>query len=118
MPTADRVPAAQAKSSSSRGPAAKYGITRNLDFIAANYIEWQNTFVTGVAACSQGLAAAATNGRCQGYMDAASVVLDWRFLPKWDWYIGTMYSVAYGGIANGDITRNNLATTSGVRFRF
>ena len=51
-------------------------------------------------------------------MDAASVVLDWRFLPKWDWYIGMMYSVADGGIANGDITRNNLATTSGVRFRF
>ena len=37
-------------------------------------------------------------------MDAASVVLDWRFLPKWDWYIGTMYSVAFGGIANGDIS--------------
>jgi len=29
-----------------------------------------------------------------------------------------MYSAAYGGIANGDITRNNLATTAGVRFRF
>jgi len=96
----------------------KYGITRNLDFIAVNYVEWQNTFVTGVAACSQGLSAAASNARCQGYMDAASVVLDWRFLPKWDWYIGTMYSVANGGIANGDISRNNLATTSGVRFRF
>jgi hypothetical protein len=26
--------------------------------------------------------------------------------------------VAFGGIANGDISRNNLATTSGVRFRF
>ena len=96
----------------------KYGITRNLDFVAANYVEWQNTFVTGVAACSQGVSAEASNSRCQGYMDAASVVLDWRFLPKWDWYIGTMYSVAFGGIANGDIARNNLATTSGVRFRF
>ena len=97
---------------------AKYGITRNLDFIAANYVEWQNTYITGLAACSQGVSAEATNGKCQGYMDAASVVLDWRFLPKWDWYIGTMYSVAFGGIANGDISRNNLATTSGVRFRF
>jgi hypothetical protein len=97
---------------------AKYGITKNLDIIAVNYIEWQNTFVTGVAACSQGVTAEASNSRCQGYMDAASLVLDWRFLPKWDWYIGTMYSVAFGGIANGDISRNNLATTSGVRFRF
>ncbi len=97
---------------------AKYGITRNLDIIAANYVEWQNTFVNGVAACSQGVTAQASNSRCAGYMDAASVALDWRFLPKWDWYIGTMYSVAFGGIANGDISRNNLATTSGVRFRF
>jgi hypothetical protein len=47
-----------------------------------------------------------------------SAVLDWRFLPKWDAYIGTAYSVAYGGVANGDITRNNLSTTGGVRFRF
>jgi len=39
-------------------------------------------------------------------------------LPKWDAYIGTMYSAAFGGIANGDISRNNLATTAGVRFRF
>ena len=83
---------------------AKYGITKNLDIIAANYIEWQNTFVTGVAACSQGVTLEASNSRCQGYMDAASLVLDWRFLPKWDSYIGTMYSVAYGGIANGDIS--------------
>jgi hypothetical protein len=51
-------------------------------------------------------------------MDMASLVLDWRFLPKWDAYIGTMYSAAFGGIANGDIARNNLATTAGVRFRF
>ena len=98
----------------------KYGITRNLDLIAADYIEWQNTYVqgTGTAICSQGVSAEAGNSKCQGYMDAASVALDWRFLPKWDWYIGTMYSVAFGGIANGDISRNNLATTSGVRFRF
>jgi hypothetical protein len=94
----------------------KYGITRNLDFIAVNYVEWQNTFVTNTVCNS--MSTAASKGQCQGYMDAASLVLDWRFLPKWDWYIGTMYSVAGGGIANGDISRNNLATTSGVRFRF
>ncbi len=94
----------------------KYGITRNLDFIAVNYVDWQNTFVTNTLCNS--MSTAASKGNCQGYMDAASVVLDWRFLPKWDWYIGTMYSVADGGIANGDISRNNLATTSGVRFRF
>ena len=26
------------------------------------------------------------------------MVFDWRFLPKWDAYIGTMYSAAFGGL--------------------
>jgi predicted porin len=96
----------------------KYGITKDLDLISAWYHEWQDTFVIGVPQCSQGVSAAASNSRCAGYMDAVSVAFDWRFLPKWDWYIGTMYSAANGGIANGDIARNNLATTTGIRFRF
>jgi len=94
---------------------AKYGITRDLDVIGAYYHYIQNTFVSGVN-CSWSTAAG--NSRCQGYFDAYSAVIDWRFLPKWDAYIGTMYSAAFGGLANGDISRNNLATTAGVRFRF
>ncbi len=93
---------------------AKYGITRNLDIIAANYLE-SRTQYTDSTACAIGTAGKA---QCAGTFDMASAVLDWRFLPKWDSYIGTMYSVAAGGLANGDIARNNLATTCGVRFRF
>jgi len=94
---------------------AKYGITRDLDIIGAYYHYIQNTYVNGVK-CT--LSVAAANSRCQGYFDDFSFVLDWRVLPKWDAYIGTMYSAAFGGLANGDISRNNLATTAGVRFRF
>jgi predicted porin len=94
---------------------AKYGITKDLDIIGAYYHYIQNSYVNGVN-CSWSVAAA--NARCQGYFDAYSAVLDWRFLPKWDAYIGTMYSAAFGGLANGDISRNNLATTAGVRLRF
>jgi predicted porin len=94
---------------------AKYGITRDLDLIGAYYHYIQNSFVNGVN-CS--LANAPTNSRCQGFFDGFSAVLDWRFLPKWDAYIGTFYTAAFGGYANGDISRNNLATTAGVRFRF
>lgn len=94
---------------------AKYGITRDLDVIGAYYHYIQNTFVNGVN-CSP--SAAAGNSRCAGWFDTYSLVFDWRFLPKWDAYIGTMYSAAFGGLANGDITRNNLSTTAGVRFRF
>ncbi len=95
---------------------AKYGITRDLDVIGAYYHYIQNQYVTTTAAFS--CSPAAAHGQCAGWLDAYSLVLDWRFLPKWDAYIGTMYSAAYGGLANGDITRNNLATTAGVRFRF
>ena len=94
---------------------AKYGITRDLDIIGAYYHYIQNTFVHGVN-CSMPVAAA--NSRCQGYFDGMSAVLDWRFLPKWDAYIGIFYTAAIGGLANGDISRTNAATTAGVRFRF
>jgi hypothetical protein len=94
---------------------AKYGISKNLDIVGAYYHYIQNTFVQNVN-CSP--SAASGNSRCGGWLDAYSMVLDWRFLPKWDAYIGTMYSAAFGGLANGDITRNNLSTTAGVRFRF
>jgi predicted porin len=94
---------------------AKYGVTRDLDIIGGYYHFIQSTYVNGVN-CSNGNAA--SNSRCQGWFDTYSMVLDWRFLPKWDAYVGAMYSAAFGGLANGDITRNNLATTAGVRFRF
>jgi Gram-negative porin len=94
---------------------AKYGITKDLDLIGAYYHYIQSAFVIAPAATC---VVATANSRCAGWFDGYSAVLDWRFLPKWDAYIGTFYTAAFGGIANGDITRNNLATTAGVRFRF
>jgi len=97
---------------------AKYGITKDLDVIGAYYHYIQDQFVISATACPGSGGNSPNNSRCAGWYDAYSFVLDWRFLPKWDAYIGTMYSAAFGGIANGDISRNNLATTAGVRFRF
>jgi hypothetical protein len=94
---------------------AKYGITKDLDVIGAAYHYIQNQFTFNVGNVCL---VAAAHSQCAGWMDMASLVFDWRFLPKWDAYIGTFYSAAFGGIANGDIARNNLATTAGVRFRF
>jgi len=94
---------------------AKYGITKDLDIIGAYYHFIQSAFVIATPATC---ATASANSRCAGFFDTYSAVLDWRFLPKWDAYVGVMYSAAFGGLANGDITRNNLATTAGVRFRF
>jgi len=93
----------------------KYGITRDLDFVVAYYEYFQNTYTLNVGNVC---AIPAAHSQCAGNFYVGSGLLDWRFLPKWDAYIGTMYSAATGGIANADITRNNWATTAGVRFRF
>jgi predicted porin len=93
----------------------KYGITRDLDIIGAYYEFFQSMYTLNVGNVC---AVAAAHSQCAGNFYVGSLVLDWRFLPKWDAYVGTMYSTATGGLANGDIARNNLATTAGVRFRF
>jgi predicted porin len=94
---------------------AKYGITRDLDIIGAYYYYIQDQYTLNVGNVC---AVTTAHSQCAGTYDTYSAVLDWRFLPKWDTYIGVMYSVAYGGIATSDITTNNLAVTGGVRFRF
>jgi predicted porin len=93
---------------------AKYGITRDLDIIGAYYEYFQNQYVSGVGICTH----PAAHSQCAGTYQVSSAVLDWRFLPKWDAYIGVVYSIAEGGIANGDIQNNNLAGVGGVRLRF
>jgi hypothetical protein len=51
-------------------------------------------------------------------MNAASVMLDWKFAPKWDTYIGTFWSETNGGLNSGFLAHDNIATTAGIRFRF
>jgi predicted porin len=94
----------------------KYAVTKDVTVIGAYYHYWQNQFtVTApVGYCNT----ATAHSQCSGTMDAASAVIDWQFAPKWDTYIGTFYSRFDGGLANGYLTRDNLATTAGLRFRF
>jgi hypothetical protein len=47
-----------------------------------------------------------------------TTVVDWLFAPKWDVYLGIMSTQVNGGLANGYLQRNNIATTAGLRFRF
>jgi hypothetical protein len=44
--------------------------------------------------------------------------LDWRFAPKWDTYIGTLYSRLHGGLDSGFLAKDDWSTTGGVRFRW
>jgi predicted porin len=98
---------------------ARYSVTDDVDVVGAYYHETQNDF----AASSANVKACATlpaskNNFCSGTVDAASALIDWKFAPKWDTYIGTFFSQFNGGLNNGFLARNNLATTAGLRFRF
>lgn len=93
---------------------ARYSVTDSVDVVGAYYHYNQNDY-GGVASCAM---SALSNASCRGTMDAASALIDWKFAPKWDTYIGTFFSQMNGGLDNGYLARNNLATTAGLRFRF
>jgi len=99
---------------------ATYALLPTLDLTAAYYHEWQNDFSGGAKNAAGGTCAVATTAlsSCAGTLDAVSVVLDWRFAPKWDTYIGTLYEQLNGGLANGFLASNTWQTTAGVRFRW
>jgi hypothetical protein len=94
----------------------KYAVTSEVDVIAAYYHYNQNSFfgtTAGAAPCS-----GAERSQCAGTFNAISGVVDWKFAPKWDVYIGLMRSQYNGGLANAFIENNNVATTAGLRFRY
>ena len=91
---------------------ARYAITDDLDVPAGYYHYVQNTYAT--ASCANPTA----HLQCEGTFDAVSAVIDWRFLPKWDAYLGIMFSQVNAGLSNGCLARNNLDPTAGLRFRF
>ena len=94
----------------------KYSVTNQVDVIAAYYHYTQNSFfgtAAGAAPCS-----GAEHSQCAGTLNAISGVVDWKFAPKWDVYIGLMRSQFNGGLANAFFQNNNVATTAGLRFRY
>jgi predicted porin len=104
----------------------QYAITDSLDVVGALYHVVQNDYSGGTAnaplkgtgaplTCAQ---SSTSSFKCAGSQDTASLLFDWKFAPKWDTYIGTMYTTANGGMDNGFLARNNWSTTGGVRFRW
>jgi predicted porin len=92
----------------------KWGMTRDLDLLAAYYGFHQNAFAAGAnAGCSTN-----ANAACSGKEEVMSLVFDYRLSKRFDLYAGAMYSGVLGGLANGYLNSTNLATTAGLRFRF
>jgi predicted porin len=90
----------------------KYAITPTLDITGAYYGERQNSFVN--ASNPFGNCTTAIASSCSGALDAASLVVDWRFARHVDLYAGVMYSQKTNGLANGYVltaTNASIAST-------
>ncbi|MBV8320022.1 MAG: porin [Hyphomicrobiales bacterium] len=95
----------------------KYAVTDQLDVMVAYYREAQNSYF-GTATGGPAPCSGSEHSQCAGTFNAISGVIDWLFAPKWDLYLGIMPTQLNGGLANGHLERNNIATTAGLRLRF
>ncbi|MGY3622758.1 porin [Bradyrhizobium sp. USDA 10063] len=96
---------------------AKYSLTDDLDVIGAYYHYIQDSFF-GTAAGGPAFCSSSEHPQCAGTFDAISTAVDWRFAPKWDTYVGVMFTQVNGGLGFGFFEHSNVATTAGLRFRF
>jgi predicted porin len=96
---------------------AKYAVTDSLDVIGGYYHYIQDSYF-GTATGGPAPCSSAAHAQCAGTFDAISAAIDWRFAPKWDLYLGLMFSQVNGGLASGFLARNNIDPTAGLRFRF
>jgi predicted porin len=98
----------------------RYALTDSLDLSAAWYHAWQNDWSHGVASRAGGTCDLHPSSQlpCAGTQDVVSAVLDWKFAPKWDTYIGTEYTRQDGGLVSGYLQKDNWSTTAGLRFRW
>ncbi len=97
---------------------ARYSLTDAVDLVGAYYHYDQSNYAASAANLANCDVSASSKSYCAGTMDALSALVDWKFAPKWDTYVGTMFSQMNGGLVSGYLARNNLATTAGIRFRF
>jgi predicted porin len=97
---------------------ARYSLTDSVDLVGAYYHYDQNQYASTAGNVNGCAVTSGSNGACAGTQDVASFLVDWKFAPKWDTYIGTMYTKLNGGLDSGLLAKDNWATTAGVRFRW
>jgi predicted porin len=97
---------------------ARYSLTDSVDVVGAYYHYDQNNYASGATNPGGCAATSGFNSSCAGTQDVASFLVDWKFAPKWDTYIGTMYTKLNGGLDSGLQVKDNWETTAGIRFRW
>lgn len=102
----------------------KYAINDRLDVTGAYYLYYQPSFTHPGDSCAAakpnilGNSVGAASGRCQGFENMFSAMVDYRPLKRVDLYAGVFYQRVSGGIANGYLVPDNFAPTVGIRVKF
>jgi predicted porin len=96
----------------------KYAITSSLDAAAGFYYYHQNDFAQNATVAAQCAQNTRLSNQCVGTQYVVSALLDWKFAPKWDTYLGTNYTKLNGGLNSGFLADSNWTTMAGVRFRW
>lgn len=92
----------------------RYTVITNLELSLAYYGYHQSAYGTGKeAGCST-----SASSSCSGSFDAYSLASDYHFTPRFDAYLGAMYSAVHDGAASGYIHTTNVNPTIGVRYKF
>ncbi|MCW2285818.1 putative porin [Rhodoblastus acidophilus] len=89
----------------------RYSYSKDLEFDAAYYSVTQNSY--GVAYCRNTSAIT-----CAGWLQAYSLLADYRLSKRFDVYGGLFYSVYGGGMASGSLYKNNFMPQAGMRYTF
>jgi predicted porin len=95
----------------------KYALNDQLEFTLAYYGNKQDSFAP--VECSN-----ASLSSCEGELNVISALADYKFTKRFDAYLGTMWSEAKNGLANGYLllgpsgTASTITSTVGVRFKF
>jgi predicted porin len=99
---------------------ARYSVTDALDVATSYYhADFSQTDNSGGCVTNN-----TSSANCHGTADAVSALAIYKFAPKWDLYLGTLYSKLHGGQVAGYLantpngTVDNWATTAGLRFRW
>jgi predicted porin len=92
----------------------KFAFTPKLDMSVAYYGYKQNSYAAGAdAGCTTN-----AHSQCSGTLNAASLVLDYRWTKRFDTYVGAMWSSVSDGLANGYLATDTIDPTIGVRYSF
>jgi predicted porin len=94
-----------------------YSFTDQLDVTLAWYGYRQDSFAA--VSCSD-----ASSSKCQGELNAVSVLAEYKFTKRLEAYLGSMWSEVQDGLANGYLQEGpsgsaaTITSTVGMRFKF